>query len=191
MGLRRGDPALGRLGGRTLRTATVNADTLLPSCPGPSRGPATWGTGPASSGVGGSFVWGQIFLFGWFSSQEKGQATLSLEREERAVESDSAAHPGSGRRPYLQGHRTSLRLSASPGSWEIHLDKAAGTADNKPLKCQAAQRPALIAARSACRSPAPAFLLSCRPSCLPSFPLCPGLSACGKGHCAVQHCVLC
>ncbi|CAN0500754.1 unnamed protein product [Rangifer tarandus platyrhynchus] len=58
-------------------------------------------------------------------------------------ESDSARR----RRRGVSGHRAPPPISALAAG-EIRLDKAASIADNKPLKCQEAQRPPLIAPRS-------------------------------------------
>lgn len=66
-----------RLDRTDLRTASgVKADTPLPSCPRPSRA--------LLAQSGWRFCLGWMFLSGWFSSLEKGQAMLSLEREEQA-----------------------------------------------------------------------------------------------------------
>lgn len=69
---------------------------------------------------------------------------------------------------------------------EIHLDKAASDPDNKPLKCQEAQRTALIAAAG---PPSP-FCRFAGLSPLKQQSHRPAESTCGKSHCAWTHIVL-
>lgn len=95
-----------------------------------------------------------LWLFLRADRRNKRARRISPLRAKR--ESDSARR----RRRGVSGHRAPPPISALAAG-EIRLDKAASIADNKPLKCQEAQRPPLIAPRS----PAP---LS---AALPSSPL--------------------
>lgn len=69
---------------------------------------------------------------------------------------------------------------------EIHLDKAASNPDNKPLKCQAGQRTALITAFG----PPFSFCSFIGLSPLTQQSHRPAESACGKSNCAWTHIVL-
>ena len=91
-------------------------------------------------------VWGGHFLFGCFfeptgGTKREGTRCISPLRAKR--ESDSARALEAR---YLRASRAPTYQRA--GSWGDTLDKAAAIADNKPLKCQEAQRPPLIAPRS-------------------------------------------
>lgn len=91
-------------------------------------------------------VWGGHFLFGCFfeptgGTKREGTRCISPLRAKR--ESDSARALEAR---YLRTSRAPTYQRA--GSCGDTLDKAAAIADNKPLKCQEAQRPPLIAPRS-------------------------------------------
>lgn len=148
--------------GQSRRTASglngeVMHTSLLMSVP-----PRTWvacHTGLVGLGLGGGVVWGRVFLFHCFFKSTEGtkrERTRIILPLRGKLESDNARPPEawhlcmSGPSGAPPAHQ---RLSAG----EIHLDKAAAFADNKPLKCQAAQRPALIAPHS----PPPAPPLQC------------------------------
>ena len=84
-----------------------------------------------------------IFSLAVSSSRREKERARRSSRWRAKRESDSAGR----RRLGISGHRAPPPISALAAG-EIHLDKAASIADNKPLRCQEAQRPPSIAPRS-------------------------------------------
>ena len=146
--------------GQSRRTASgpngeVMHASLLVSVP-----PRTWVAcriGLVGLVLGGGPVWGRVFLFGCFFKSTGGtkrERTRIILPSRGKLESDNA-RPPEARHLRMSGPSGAAPAHQRLAAGEIHLDKAAAVADNKPLKCQAAQRPALIAPRSP--PPAPLF----------------------------------
>lgn len=146
--------------GQSRRTASGLNGEVMHASPLVSVPPRTWAacrTGLVGLGLGGGVVWGRVFLFRClFKSTEgtKRERTRIILPLRGKLESDNA-RPPEARHLCMSGPSGAPPAHQRLAAGEIHLDKAAAVADNKPLKCQAAQRPALIAPRSP--PPAPPF----------------------------------